>query len=57
MLGLKILLLFLSYKTGEVYKTGMFISTAVAAGMVGILLRYVNCKSIKNMYHTVRDKL
>jgi hypothetical protein len=56
-LGLEVPSASLSHETGEAYMNGTSIATAVAAGMAGMLLGYVNSKSSKSTYHTVRDKL
>lgn len=56
-LGLEVPSASLSHETGEVHRTGTSMATAVAAGMAGMLLGYINSKSTKNTYHTVRRKL
>lgn len=56
-LGLEVPSASLSQETGEVHRTGTSIATAVAAGMAGMLLGYMNSKSSKSTYHIVRNKL
>ena len=43
--------------TEEVSRSGSSIATAVAAGMAGMLLGYVDSKTSKSTYHAVRNRL
>ena len=46
-----------SNKSGEVYKSGTSVATAVAAGLAALLRGYVEGQEAKGTYHIVKAKL
>ena len=56
-LGLEVPGAWLSDFDGDVYKSGCSVATAIAAGIVGMLLEYVNRKSDENGFQDVMKKI